>query len=72
LLAGHFVALFYPRRRSAYYVDKILQGTKSGDLPIEQPMTSEFVINLKTAEQIGLTKPQWTLMKPDKVIHTSQ
>ena len=67
-VVSYGIALRENWRRSAYFVDKILKGTKPADLPVELPTKFELVINLKTAKALGLTIPESFLVRADEVI----
>jgi len=54
--------------RAAYYVDRILRGTKPADLPVEQPMTFDFVVNMKTAQALGITFPNEIMLQVTEVL----
>jgi putative tryptophan/tyrosine transport system substrate-binding protein len=55
-------------RRAAYYVDRILKGAKPADLPVEQPMTFDFVVNMKTAQALGITFPNEIMLQVTDVL----
>ena len=67
-LASYGTSLTAVYRRSAAYIDQILKGAKPGDLPIQQPTTFEFIINLKTAKALGITVPPMVRQRADEVI----
>ena len=67
-LISYGVSLPAVFRRGAAYVDKILKGAKPADLPVEQPMTFDFAINLKTADALGLTIPRHVLLQATEII----
>ena len=55
-------------KRAAHFVDKIFKGTQPADLPVEQPVEFDLVINIKTAQTLGLAFPQSILLRADEVI----
>jgi putative ABC transport system substrate-binding protein len=67
-LLYYFTDWFELRRRAAFYVDKILKAAKPADLPVEQPSRFELIVNLKTAEALGLNIPQSILGMADRLI----
>jgi putative tryptophan/tyrosine transport system substrate-binding protein len=67
-LVGYWFDIRRLYRRAAYYVDRILKGAKPADLPIEQPMTFDFVVNLKTAQALGITFPNEIMLQVTEVV----
>ena len=67
-LCTHGPRLADSYQRLAYYADRVLRGTKPADLPIEQPTTIQTIVNLKTADALGLKVPQSVLVRADRVI----
>jgi putative ABC transport system substrate-binding protein len=62
---AHYPAIY---RRAAYYVDRIIKGAKPADLPVEQPREFEFVVNMKTARELGITFPHEVALQITEVI----
>src|SRR5262249_4131802 len=67
-LFSHYADWHALRRRAADYVDKILKGASPGELPLEQPQSFDLVVNLKTAEGLGLTIPQSILLRAARIV----
>jgi putative ABC transport system substrate-binding protein len=66
---SYFADITELSRRAAYYVDKILKGTKAGDLPVEQATKFELVVNMRTAKALGLTIAPSLLLQADRVLN---
>jgi putative ABC transport system substrate-binding protein len=67
-LLGYEAADNELQRRAAYFVDRILKGAKPSDLPVEQPMRFDFVVNMKTARELGISFPREILLQVTEVI----
>jgi putative ABC transport system substrate-binding protein len=67
-LMAYFTDIFDTWRRLARYVDRVLKGAKPADMPVEQPVKFELIVNLKTANKLSLTIPEMILLRADKVV----
>jgi putative ABC transport system substrate-binding protein len=67
-LMSYAVNFYDQCRRAATYVDQILKGAKPGDLPVQQPTKFEFILNLKTAKELGIEIPATLLARADEVV----